>query len=35
VYKHENEDKLQAYGRYNPAACNETLNGRVGNPPGR
>jgi hypothetical protein len=21
-YKHEDEDKLQAYGRYNPAACN-------------
>ncbi len=22
VYKHENEDELQAYGKYNPAACN-------------
>jgi len=21
-YKHESEDQLQAYGKYNPAACN-------------
>ena len=22
-YKHEAEDELQAYGKYNPAACND------------
>ena len=25
-YKHESEDQLQAYGKYNPAACNESSN---------
>ena len=25
-YKHESEDQLQAWGKYNPAACNESSN---------
>ena len=34
MYKHENEDKLQAYGRYNPAVCKENSSGSIGNSPG-
>jgi len=30
VYKHENEDKLQAHGRYNPATCNDNSHGTIG-----
>jgi len=34
VYKHENEDKLQSYGGYNPAACKKNSSGHYRQPPG-
>ena len=30
VYKHENEDDLQAYGQYNPSTCNANSHGSKG-----